>query len=94
MASIDETGEKRRQFLQELFEQTGGGTFNHIADMYEVGNKIGCDTTQTEKIGQLLEDERLVELVGRPNMIRLLPRGRLEVEHTLSNILQKASPDV
>jgi serine/threonine protein kinase len=94
MASIDEAGEKRRQFLQELFEQTGGGTFNHIADMYEVGKKIGCDTSQTEKIGQLLEDERLVELVGRPNMIRMLPRGRLEVEHTLSNSLQQASPDV
>ena len=69
MASIDETGEKRRQFLHELYEQTDGGGIGHIADMYEVGKKIGCDTSQTEKIGQLLKDEHLVELVGRPNMI-------------------------
>jgi hypothetical protein len=94
MALIDETGEKRRQFLQELFNQTGGGTFNHIADMYEVGKKIGWETSQTERIGQLLEDEHLVELVGRPNMIRMLPGGRLAVEHALSNSLQKVSPDV
>jgi hypothetical protein len=79
---------------EELFNQTGGGTFNHIADMYEVGKKIGWETSQTERIGQLLEDEHLVELVGRPNMIRMLPGGRLAVEHALSNSLQKVSPDV
>ena len=91
MASIDETGEKRRQFLHELYEQTDGGGIGHIADMYEVGKKIGCDISQTAKIEQLLEDEHLVELVGRPNMIKMLPRGRLEVEPTLLNPLQKAS---
>src|SRR5215813_3958917 len=94
MTLVDNTGEKRHQFLQELFDQTGGGSFNHIADIYEVGGKLGFESSQTERIAQLLEDEQCVELVGRPNMIRMLPRGRLEVEHTLSHALQQTSPDV
>ncbi len=81
MASIDELQKKRFQFLHRLYEKTEGNE-REMINVWELGNELGFDKAETERISQYLEGEYLMEYAAR-GAVAITHQGVIEVEDAL-----------
>lgn len=84
MNSIDELRKKRFQFLHRLYEKTDGNEHKRI-DMWELGNELGFDKEETNKLSQYLVSEYLMEYAALGGIIAITHQGVIEVEDALSH---------
>lgn len=74
----------RYLFLHLLYEQSNGSEQIWF-DMWEVGNELELDQTETQDIVQYLQGEYLIEARGMGGSIGLTHAGIKEVEQALEN---------
>lgn len=84
MNKLEETKKKRFEFLNSLYEITGGSK-NKIVNMFELGTELGFDREETSLIVQYLAGESLVEHVTIGGGIGITHYGVKEVEEALSH---------
>ena len=84
MASIDQLRKKRFQFLHRLYEKTEGNE-REMVNMWELGNELGFDKAETNRISQYLVGEYLMEYAAQGGIIAITHQGIIEVEDALSN---------
>ena len=84
MGVTEEKKEKRFQFLNRLYELSGGDELEHV-NMFKIGEELGFDKNSTRIIVQYLEAEGLIETKSMAGEIGILHKGVLEVEEALSN---------
>lgn len=84
MKSIEEIKKKRFQFLNRVYELTGGSQFNFV-NMCEIGKELDFDNTLTDNIAQYLVEEGLIEHQAFGGIISITHNGIREVEEALSN---------
>ena len=74
MIDIKDTKKKRFEFLQRLYQESGGDTFvsYYVAD---IGAELSFDRDEAEKIAQYLHDEGLVEIMTKDRNARITHRG-------------------
>lgn len=84
MNSIDELIKKRFQFLHRLYEKTEGNEREAI-NMWDLGNELGFERAETDKISQYLVGEYLMEYAGMGGIIRITHQGIIEVENAISH---------
>lgn len=84
MKSIEEMKKQRFQFLNRVYELSGGSQF-HFVNMYEIGQEFGFDRESTINIAQYLSEEGLIENEDTGGNLTISHRGVCEVEEALSN---------
>jgi hypothetical protein len=84
MVHIDELRKKRFQFLHRLYERTEGNE-REMINMWELGNELGFDRAETDRISQYLVGEYLMEYAAQGGIIAITHQGVIEVEDALSN---------
>ncbi len=84
MTKIEELRKARFQFLNLLYEKTGGDKFSH-QNMHELGKELGFEQKLTDTVTQYLEGERLLEYTEMGGGIGITHYGVKEVEAALSN---------
>ena len=83
MSSIDELKKKGFQFINRLYEKTGGSIFKHL-NMWEIGQELGFNKDETDTITQYLVGEYLIEHKALGKFIAITHEGVKEVESALS----------
>ena len=84
MAKIDELKKNRFQFLNLLYEKSGGDKYSH-QNMHEIGNELGFNSDLTNTVTQYLEGEMLIEHTTIGGGIGITHHGVKEVESALAN---------
>lgn len=84
MNKLEETKKKRFEFLNSLYEVTGGSKFS-IVNMNELGTELGLKNEETGTIVQYLVGENLVEYMSLGGGIGITHYGVKEVEEALSH---------
>jgi hypothetical protein len=84
MKSIEEMKKQRFQFLNRVYELSGGSQF-HFVNMYEIGQEFGFDRESTIDIAQYLSEEGLIENEDTGGNLTISHHGVCEVEEALSN---------
>lgn len=82
MGTIDDLKKKRFQYLNLLYEKTGGDKFNRVS-MWELGNELGFERDETHSITQYLTGEGLMEYAALEGIIAITHYGVKEVEKAL-----------
>jgi hypothetical protein len=77
ISELDETG---RQFLIQLFEQTGGDPSGQVS-MYDVGEGLGLDRDSSSRAAETLMGLQLVEIRTLSGGIGISTEGANEVKH-------------
>lgn len=84
MNKLEETKKKRFEFLNNLYEITGGSKSKTV-NMFELGTELGFDREETNLIVQYLAGESLVKHVTIGGGIGITHYGVKEVEEALSH---------
>lgn len=84
MNTIDELRKMRFQFLNLLYEKTGGDKFNRVF-MNDIGGELGYEQNITQTIVQYLVGESLVEHTSMGGGIAITHYGVKEVEEAISH---------
>ncbi len=84
MPSIEELRKMRFQFLNLLYEKTGGDKFNRVS-MWDIGSELGYERNVTQSISQYLEGEGLIEYATIGGGIAITHYGVREVEEAISH---------
>lgn len=84
MNKLEETKKKRFEFLNSLYEITGGSK-NKRVNMFELGTELGFDREDTSLIAQYLAGENLMKHVTIGGGIAITHYGVKEVEEALSH---------
>ena len=84
MTTVAERHEQRFQFLNRIFEETGGNE-HRIVNMWDVGNELGWDKETTQIAVQYLVGEGLVKFWALGGGIGITHSGVTEVEHAVAN---------
>jgi DNA-binding MarR family transcriptional regulator len=85
MRNIEELKKMRFNFLNLLYEKSGGDKFNRSMVMNEIGAELGYEHADIQKICQYLEGEGLIEHVRMGGGIAITHYGVKEVEEAISN---------
>ena len=83
MNNLEETKARRFQFLNKLYEITGGNRRAYVS-MWDLGRELGFDGDQTSTVVDYLTGEGLVEHVAIGGEISLTHYGLKEVESALA----------
>lgn len=81
---IEDIQKKRFQFIQKLYELSGGDELNWY-NMWDIGKQLGFDRDMTDAIGQYLSSEGLIEFHTFGPTIGITHRGVKVVENALTN---------
>jgi len=84
MYKLAETKRKRFQFLNHMYEITGGSSRKFV-NMFELGTELGFEQKEVSNIVQYLKGEHLVEHKTLGGGIAITHYGVKEVEEALSN---------
>ncbi len=84
MPSIEKLREMRFQFLNLLYDKTGGDKFKRVL-MWDLGSELGCERDITQSISQYLEDQNLIKPVTLAGGIAITHDGVKEVEDAISH---------
>ncbi len=84
MPSIEKLRKMRFQFLNLLYEKTGGDKFNRVI-MWDLGTELGYQRDETQSITQYLEGESLIEYATLGSGIAITHYGVREVEEAISH---------
>lgn len=84
MPSIEELRKMRFQFLNLLYEKTGGDKFKRVI-MWDIGSELGFERDVTRSITQYLEGESLIEFATAGGGIAITHYGVKEVEEAISH---------
>jgi hypothetical protein len=82
--TFDDMDETARQFLKNLFEQTGGQPSRQVS-MYEVGAALGWDRDAASRAAQDLMAAGLVEIRTLSGGIGISTAGAAKVQSTLGS---------
>lgn len=88
--TFDDTDETARQFLKNLFEQTGGQTSRQVS-MFDVGAALGWDRDAASRAAQDLMAAGLVEIRTLSGGIGISADGAAMVQSTLGSGNQEAA---
>ena len=83
MPIIKESGKMSFQFLNLLYEKTGGDKFG-CEIMWDIGSELGFERSVIQSITQHLESEGLIEYVTFGGEIAITHYGVKEVEKAIS----------
>jgi hypothetical protein len=81
--NIEEQRKARFQFLNRLYEATGGDEYSYV-DMFELGKEIGLDGQETQRVFQYLSHEGLLAARALGGAIGITHFGVVNVEQALS----------
>jgi hypothetical protein len=84
MNFIEEMRKNRFQFLHRLYEKTEGNE-HEMVNMWDLGNELGFDRAETDKISQYLVGEYLMEYAAMGGIINITHQGIIEVENAISH---------
>lgn len=82
--NIHDLKSKRFKFLSELYNATAGDENNHV-NMRDIGQSLGIDLEETNRITQYLFGESLLKHQGIGGIIGITHQGVREIENALSN---------
>ena len=82
--AFDDMDEAARQFLKQLFEQTGGQSSRQVS-LYDVGAALGWDRDAASRAAQDLMAAGLVEIRTLSGGIGISAQGAAMVQPTLSS---------
>jgi hypothetical protein len=86
MTTVAERQKQRFQFLNRIFEETGGNE-HAIVNMWDIGNELGWDRESTQLAVQYLVGEGLIKTWALGGGIGITHSGVTEIERAV------ASPD-
>jgi hypothetical protein len=84
MKPLEELKLKRFQYLQALYEVTGGSSMTYIHTPFELGQSLGFTNDETASIDEYLRGEGLVKRLGLAGETTITHQGVVEVEAALS----------
>lgn len=79
MTDLKQTQKKRTDFLLKVFESTDGNETAAIS-MWEIGNSIGLDRSETQKIYNYLSGEGVINARGMGGAIGITHAGIVAIE--------------
>ncbi len=82
--NIQEIRRKRFLFLQKLYEVTDGSELESV-NLYELGDELGFERRETDRIDDYLRGEGLIEATGLGGTIGITHRGIVEVEAAITS---------
>jgi len=88
--AFDDMDEAARQFLKQLFEQTGGQSSRQVS-LYDVGAALGWDRDAASRAAQDLMAAGLVEIRTLSGGIGISAQGAAMVQSTLGSVNQGAA---
>ena len=83
--TINELDESGRQFLIQLFEQTGGDPSAQVS-MYDVGERFGLDRDTSSRVAETLIGLQLVEIRTLSGGIAISTEGANEVSRLTGGV--------
>jgi hypothetical protein len=84
MVNIEEIKKKRFDFLYALYDVTDANTLDGMCRTWDIGEKLGFDSGDTEKIAKYLHDEGLIKILHKDRNIVITNSGIREVERAVS----------
>ena len=85
IVDITDIKKKRFEFLRTLYDETNGYTWAMTFVVTDIGEKIGVNPDQAEKIAQYLHDEGLIEIMDKDRHMRILHAGTRELEKAIEH---------